>query len=406
MNFPPQSLISEKRPLGFIEFITLMALITSLVALSIDAMLPALSQMGIELKASEPQQSQSIISMLILGMAAGQLVFGPMADALGRKITIQIGLVLFACGSILCLFSQSMTMMISGRILQGFGLAGPRIASLALIRDKYQGDAMARVMSFIMMIFIIVPMIAPLLGQGILWLADWRSIFVFILAIGLLVSIWLGLRQEETLAVEKRRPFSWKNLIAASGFILSHRQVMAYTLSAGLMFGAFLTYLSNSQIVFQQIYAVGEWFPFYFAVLAFSLGMASFINGKLVMRLGMLRLCYLSLAGLTLIASLLCLILGFKQALPAIEIFMGLMMLMFFCVGVLFGNINALAMQPLGEFAGLGAAIIGSITNLMAVIVATIVSTYISDNLLPLPLVFLSSALLTIVLFKWASAKS
>lgn len=406
MTIAKDTIVSENQNIGFIEFITLMALISSLVALSIDAMLPALSEIGLELKASEPHQAQLIISMLILGMSIGQLVFGPMADALGRKLTIQTGLVFFSLGSILCLFANSMSMMIAGRILQGFGVAGPRIASLALIRDKYQGDAMARVMSFIMMVFILVPMIAPLIGQGILWLADWRSIFVFILGIGVIVSIWLGIRQEETLVIEKRRSFSWKNLIAASWFVLSHRQVMGYTLGAGFLFGAFLTYLSSSQTIFQHIYQVGSMFPLYFAILAFSIGTASFINGKLVLRLGMHRLCQVALSGLVLIASVLCLIIGFSLTLPPIELFMALMMLMFFCVGILFGNINSLAMQPLIEFAGLGAAMIGSISNLIAVLIATFVGRFIVDDLLALPLGFLCCGVLTLVFFKQASSRS
>jgi len=396
-----QSPTSPKQALGLAEFVSLMALITSLVALSIDAMLSALSQIGQQLGAEKAQQSQLIISMLILGMAIGQLFFGALSDAKGRKFAIQAGLVIFALGSVICMYAKSMEIMLLGRFIQGVGVSGPRISSMALIRDQYQGEAMARVMSFITMVFILVPMIAPALGQLVLFSFNWQGIFVLFLLIALIVSLWLACRQPETLTLEQRRPLNWHNLRQALVFILSHRQVMGYALAAGLVFGAFLSYLSTSQTLFQHIYQVGSYFPLYFAVLALAIGLASFVNAKLVMKLGMLRLSILALSGMVLFSSLLllvCWVLG----LPPLWLFTVLLMLIFFCVGILFGNFNALAMQPLGEMAGIGAALIGSITNLISVPTAILIGAFVVDDVKPVVIGFMLCGILSLVSMRWA----
>lgn len=398
----PQHTVSpQKQTLGLVEFVSLMAFITSMVALSIDTMLPALSQIGQQLGAQQAQQSQLIISMLILGMALGQLFFGALSDAKGRKFAIQSGLVIFALGSVVCMYASNMQMMLLGRFIQGIGVSGPRISSMALIRDQYQGEAMARIMSFITMVFILVPMIAPALGQLVLLSFNWQAIFALFLFIAVLVSLWLGLRQPETLAVGDRRPLSWQNLRQALVFILTHRQVMGYALAAGLVFGAFLAYLSTSQTLFQHIYQVGSYFPLFFAILALAIGLASFANAKLVMRLGMLRLSVLALSGMVLFSTVLLLV-CWSMGLPPLWLFTGLLMLTFFCVGILFGNFNALAMQPLGEMAGIGAALIGSITNLISVPTAILIGTFVIDDVKPVAVGFAVCGILSLVSVKWA----
>jgi MFS transporter, DHA1 family, multidrug resistance protein len=375
-----------------------MASISSLVALSIDTMLPALPQIGAALNA-EPQQTQWIIAFVVLGLGFGQLVFGPMADAIGRKKTILIGLSVFAVGSLVSLFSTSIEIMLLGRVLQGFGVAGPRIASIALIRDQFVGEHMARVMSFITMVFILVPMIAPVVGQAILLVSEWQGIFVFFLFFALIIAIWFGLRQPETLALSKRRKFTWRNIVNASLFVLSHKVVMTYTVTAGLVFGAFLAYVSNSQLIFQSIYPLGEWFPLCFALVALSIGVASFINAKLVLRFGMRRLSFLSLKVLVGLATLLTVLLLINDQQMHLYSFMSLMMSMAFCIGILFGNLNALAMQPLAEFAGLGAAVIGFVSNIMAALIAVLISSYMLDSLQPIALGFLICGILAMILF-------
>ncbi|MDC0603040.1 multidrug effflux MFS transporter [Aliiglaciecola sp.] len=389
--------IKDNKPkLGLVEFVALMAFLTSLVALSIDAMLPALNQIGSDLNSESPQHTHMIVSLFFLGMALGQLCFGPYSDAKGRRAAILTGLIIFAIGTVICMYSQSMEMLLFGRVVQAFGVSGPRIATIALIRDEYAGEAMARVMSFIMMVFILVPMLAPAFGKAILMFASWREIFLSFLAIGLAVGIWFFSRQQETLPKSKRSAFSWHQLFVSSKFILTHKEVMLYTVSMGFIFGAFLSYLSASQTIFEDFYQVGDLFPLYFAVLAFSIGFASFINGTLVMRLGMRKLCIWALYGNTIVSFILVIsTLGF-DGLPPLYVTVLLLSTNFFFIGILFGNLNSMAMLPLGHIAGLGAAIIGCFSSGFSVPIALIINSFVSTSILPIAIGFLVFALLAL----------
>ncbi|WP_293746291.1 multidrug effflux MFS transporter [uncultured Paraglaciecola sp.] len=394
-----------KPDIGLFEFVALMALMTSLVALSIDAVLPAMSQIAADLEITDPRQSHLIVSLFFIGMAFGQLYYGPLSDDKGRRYAILSGLIVFAIGSIVCMNAESLEVMLVGRVIQAFGVSGPRIATLAVIRDKYEGEAMARVMSFIMMVFILVPMLAPIFGQTILFWFSWQHIFSSFLLFGLLTGLWFFIRQPETLPKEKRLPFSWSQLRISSKFILTHKLVMFYTLSAGIIFGAFLAYISSSQTIFQQIYDTGELFPMYFAMLAFSIGLASFINGTLVMRLGMRKLCTWAMLGWLLFSTLLTVLCLVNDGVPPLWQFVSTLFCAFFCIGILFGNINAMAMQPLGGMAGLGAAIIGSLSSIVSVLTAVLVGSFIESSITPVALGFLGFGCLSFT-FYWYANKS
>ncbi|WP_438863181.1 multidrug effflux MFS transporter [Neptunicella sp.] len=376
--------INCKPALALPEFVALMAFMTSLVALSIDAMLPALNQIGQALGTDDPHQTHLIVSLFFFGMAIGQLFYGPFSDSKGRRAAVLSGIIIFAIGSVICLFATSLTMLLVGRVIQAFGVSGPRVATLALIRDQYQGDAMARVMSFIMMVFILVPMIAPIIGQTVLEFFHWRHIFSLFLLIALVIGVWFFKRQPETLPIQRRQPFSWNQLAISSKFILTHVQVMSYTLAMGMIFGAFLAYLSTSQTIFQTIYHTGHLFPAYFALLAFSVGFASFANGVLVIRHGMKKLSGLALIGLLVVAGILLYLTLSQNGIPPLWQLVSTLFPMFFCIGILFGNLNSLAMQPLGEMAGLGAAIIGSLSSLISVPIAILIGDYVSHDITPI----------------------
>jgi MFS transporter, DHA1 family, multidrug resistance protein len=395
-----------KPALGLFEFVALMALMTSLVALSIDAMLPALHQIGEDLGIVDTQDTHLIVSLFFIGMGFGQLYYGPVSDDKGRRYAIISGLIIFAIGSLVCMFAETLTVMLIGRVIQAFGVSGPRIAALAVIRDQYEGEAMARVMSFIMMVFILVPMLAPSFGQAILLMFSWHHIFSSFLVIGLLTGIWFFVRQPETLPKDQRSPFSWRQLAISSKYILTHRMVMFYTIAMGLIFGGFLAYISASQTVFQQIYDTGELFPLYFALLAFSIGLASFINGNLVMRLGMRKLCNWAMFGwmfFSLILTVLCLL---NDGIPPLWQFVSVLFGAFFCIGILFGNVNSMAMQPLGKMAGLGAAIIGSLSSLFSVPTAVLVGSFIHDTLTPIAIGFVVFGGLSLAFYWFAEHDS
>ncbi|MBU3005795.1 multidrug effflux MFS transporter [Paraglaciecola arctica] len=394
-----------KADIGLFEFVALMALMTSLVALSIDAVLPALSQIGTDLEITDPRQTHLIVSLFFFGMAFGQLYYGPLSDDKGRRYAIISGLIVFAIGSLVCIYAESLEVMLIGRVIQAFGVSGPRIATLAVIRDKYEGEAMARVMSFIMMVFILVPMLAPSFGQAILFWFSWQYIFSSFLIFGLLTGLWFFIRQPETLPKEKRLPFSWLQLWQSSKFILTHKLVMFYTLSSGIIFGAFLAYISSSQTLFQHVYDTGDLFPVYFALLAFSIGFASFINGTLVIRLGMRTLCTWAMLGWLFFSGILTVLCFVNQGVPPFWQFVAVLFCAFFCIGIMFGNINAMAMQPLGKMAGLGAAIIGSLSSLVSVPTALFVGSFIESTITPIAIGFLGFGVLSFVLY-WNATKS
>jgi DHA1 family bicyclomycin/chloramphenicol resistance-like MFS transporter len=399
-----QSLSKDKKPdIGLVEFVSLMALMTSLVALSIDAMLPALHHIGEDLAIESAQHTHLIVSLFFIGMALGQFYYGPIADDKGRRYTIVSGLIVFSVGTVVCMFTDSLLVMLIGRIIQAFGASGPRIAALALIRDKYEGDAMARVMSFIMMVFVLVPMLAPSFGQAILFWLSWRAIYASFLVIAFITGVWFYLRQPETLSDDKRTPFSWAQLRASCQYILSHKVVMFYTLSMGFIFGSFLAYISSSQTLFQQVYDTGELFPLYFALLAFAIGLASFVNGKLVIRLGMQKLCHWAMFGWIGFSSLLALLSISHGGVPPLWQFVSLLFCAFFCIGILFGNINALAMTPLGNMAGFGAAVIGSVSNAISVATAVFVGSFIESSITPIAIGFISFGVISLMFFRFAA---
>ena len=236
---------------GFGEFVALMAFAMSLVALSIDAMLPAFSDMARDLQVTGANDIQLVISLLLIGLAIGQLFYGPLSDSIGRKPAIYMGFALFIAGSLLSLVAVNFHLMLVGRLLQGIGAAGPRTVSVALIRDRFHGSEMAQVMSFIMTVFILVPIFAPALGQGILLLAGWRAIYGSFVVLAILTMVWLGLRQVETLPREKRKPFTLFNIKAAFRDVIRNRITVVYMLVAGCVSGAFLGYLNSSQQIFR-----------------------------------------------------------------------------------------------------------------------------------------------------------
>ena len=361
-----------------------MALLTSLVALSIDAMLPALATIGADLGVQRENGTQLVVSALFVGFAVGQLVYGPVSDSFGRKPPIYAGLGLFMLGSILSMIAWSFPVMLIGRVLQGFGAAAPRIVTIALIRDQYEGRAMARIMSFVMAVFILVPMIAPALGQAVLFVANWRMIFGLLLILALIVSAWFGIRQPETLPSPKRIPFSLRRVGSAVGEVLRDRCALGYTIASGLLFGSFLGYLNSAQQIFQLQFSVGTRFPLYFAALALSIGCASYLNAQLVMRYGMRLLSWRALLAASLVSFGYFVFAWTAAGNPPLWTLMTWGSITFFCLGLVFGNFNAMAIESLGHIAGVAAAVIGSIATVISLLLGLLIGQAYNGTVLPL----------------------
>ena len=384
-----------------VEFIVLISLIMSLVALSIDAMLPALNQIGEDLAVENSNDLQYIIAVLFLGMGFGQMLFGPLSDSIGRKPAISIGFGIFLLGCLLSAFAQNFETMLIGRLLQGFGASSPRIVTVALVRDSYSGRAMARVMSFSMSIFILVPIMAPALGQWVMGFAGWRGIFISFIGLTAIVSIWFLFRLRETLPVNRRRRFSFGELAYNLRSIVTNRIICGYTVTAGFVFGAFVAYLSLSQKIFQDQYQLGDDFPLYFGVLASSIGAASLLNASLVMRLGMRLLSIVAMACSLLVSVLFLIFSHVHQGHPPLVWLMIYLLSLFFFTGILFGNLNALAMEPLKKFAGLGAAFIGSLSTLLSAAFGVVIADAYDGTVLPLIIGFSLFSLLGLLTIIW-----
>ena len=365
------------------EFIALMAFLMSVVALAIDALLPALDIIGNSLHTQENSDHQLLITMIFIGLGVGPLFFGPLSDSLGRKPMVFVGFGIFILASIICVYAKSLEIMVLGRILQGFGLSAPRTISVAIIRDLYAGDYMAKIMSFVIVIFLLVPIIAPAMGKLILDSFNWEAIFIFQIIFCLLIAFWFWKRQEETLNPKNKIDF--KIDLFKKGFLelMRFKKTIAYTLISGLITGSFMVYLSTSQQIFQEQYGLKEAFPFIFAGLATASGGAILLNGLFVVKYGTKKIINVSLIGFFLI-SVCYAFLFYNSVNPPIIIILSFFSLQFFCLGFLFGNLRAIAMEPVGHIAGIGAAITGFISTLMAVPISIVIGKFVRLTVLPI----------------------
>ncbi|MDE5421623.1 multidrug effflux MFS transporter [Ancylomarina sp. DW003] len=389
------------------EFIIIMASLMSLASLSIDALLPGLNEIADSIGISNAKNNQLLITMIFLGTGFGQLISGPLSDSLGRKPVVYMGYSVFAMASLLCIFATSLEMMVLGRILQGIGLSAPKTISMAMVRDRFVGDYMARIMSFVTVIFILAPIVAPSFGKLMLDNFGWQSIFTSQVLFGLFVVIWLWQRQPETLIEEKRKKMKLSLFTEGVKEFSKYKQTIIFTLVSGLATAAFMVYLSSSQHIFQVQYGLVNEFPYIFAGIAIVVGLSTFLNGTFVIRFGMLKLVSAFTLALTLI-SLTYVFLYYGEPNPDLPILLIFFVMMIFCVGFMFGNINALAMQPIGHIAGIGAAIFGFVATIIAVPLATFIGRYIELTAIALFIGFAvcgGLSLLLIHYFKWSNKR-
>lgn len=382
--------------------IPLIALMMSFVAFSIDAVLPALGIIGNHLNVINPNDNQQIITSIFLGLAIGQLIYGPISDSIGRKPTIYIGFLFFFIGTFICIFAKNIDTMSIGRVVQGFGLSANRIVCLAIIRDVYKSNEMAKIMSFIITIFILVPTLAPTFGQLVLVWGGWQIIFVLILLVASFATIWFSIKHPETLNPKDRSSFSFNKTIKAIIEVFKNRQALNYTLISGLIFAGFIAYLNLSQQIFQIQYKKTDSFPFYFALIALSLGLASFLNGRFVERYGMFKIVNHSLLGIFLFSGLSILYIFYISE-PSFLIFLTFLIPLMFCFGLLFGNLNAIAMEPLGHIAGTGASVIGSLSTFISVPIAAYIGKQYIDSVSPLFIGFLVLSTSALVILFWTN---
>jgi len=381
-----------KTEMGFPEFVALMGLMMGLTALSVDIMLPALGEIGQALHVSAPNDRQLVITYYLLGFAVGQLLFGPLSDRLGRKGPLAAGLIIFAIADVVALCSTSAPLLFAARAVQGFGAAAPRVIALAIIRDRYAGRQMAQVMSFVIMVFIIMPIVAPMIGQSVMQLVVWRGVFGVLLAVALITLAWSWLRLRETV---RDGALPAVSLMGALRNIVCSRQTVGYSVGFGCFFGIMMSYIASAEQIFVDVYQLGSMFPLVFASVSSVMILASFLNSRLVMRYGMRRVSHASLL------AFICVCAGMAAAgfpaHPPLLVFCGFMMATFFCFGLLGPNFNALAMEPMGSIAGTASSFIGFYTTTSGAVFGWIVGHAFDGSVRPLTMGFSALAVLCLI---------
>lgn len=380
----PDATVPQRR-LPLPEFVAMLAFLFATVAFSIDAMLPALPDIAAELTPDNVNRAQLILTAFMAGMGLGTLFAGPISDAIGRKPAIYLGAVIYVAATVAAIFAHSIEFLLAARFVQGIGASGPRIVGMALIRDLYSGREMARISSFVMMVFILIPALAPSIGAGIIWFSGWHGVFVAFILFALMGSAWLGLRQAETLPPAARRPLRIAPLSAAAREVLSDRQVMLCTVVLTLGFGQMFALLSSAQQLFDETYGKGDNFPAWFALMALLSGIGTLLNATFVMRFGMRRIAKWAYVMQTVVSAVM-LALTLTDALPStlrFPAFFFWAVSVFFMAGVTFGNLNALALQRMGHIAGMAASIIAALSTIAATLIAAPVGLLYNGTAIP-----------------------
>jgi MFS transporter, DHA1 family, multidrug resistance protein len=402
VGHPPEAVPPARPALPFLEFIALLGLLFSTVAFSTDAMLPMMAQMGRELSPADPTRIQLVITVFIGGLGLGTLFAGPLSDTLGRKPVILGGIALYMLAAVMAAQATSIETLLAARFIQGLGASGPRVVSQALVRDLYSGRMMARVMSFAMTLFVLVPAVAPLIGATIGAAFGWRAIFWSFLIFGTVSALWLGLRQPETLAPALRRPLRVATLWAALREVLRLPRVRLYLVALSFSFAGMFVWISTVALVFDLTFGRIADFPLWFALVALLSAPASLLNARLVVRLGMQRMVLAAL--LIQILSAAVFLVGFVWGYGAggFVAFLMFMVVQFFTVGMLFGNLNALALEPLGHVAGMAASVMGGVSTMAAAVIATPMARLFDGTPAPLALSAGLCAAAALVAMLWA----
>lgn len=394
--------MTPPRTIRFGEFIALMALMMATVAYSVDAMLPLLDPIGVALSPEATERAQLVMTVFLLGLGMGTFVAGPLSDSFGRKRVILSGFALYMAAAVVAAMAPDMTTLLAARFVQGLGAAAPRVVSQALVRDLHSGRMMARVISFSMTVFTLVPAVAPLIGAGLGALYGWRAIFWSFVVFGAIASLWMSTRLGETLPLEKRRKLNLGALGRAFAEVVGHPRVRLYLLAQTLVYSTMFIWLSEVALIFAGYFGREDSFPRWFALVAIFSAPSSFLNGRLVLRLGMRRLAVMAITAQCATALVAVVVFATTEPGSMFWIFMLFMMTQFFAIGFMIGNLNALALEPMGHIAGMASSVMGGVSTVAAAFVAIPMSYAHDGTPLPLAIAVLFMALLNAGVMRFA----
>ena len=388
---------------GKTEFVVLMAALMASNALAIDAMLPALPAIGEALAVDEDNRRQLVITAYLLGFGGAQIVYGPLSDRFGRKGLLVGSMILFALFSTLAGIAASFNLLLAARVLQGIAAAGTRVLVVAIIRDRFHGSAMAQTMSLVMIVFIIIPVVAPSIGQLVLFLADWRHIFVGLAGYGIMLAVWSALRVPETLPEDARRPLSVVSIAAATAETLTIRASIGNTIAATLTFGALFAFIGSVQQIVFDVFERPGLLGLAFALIAGPMAASSWLNSRLVMRIGSRRMLLAALTAFTASALVhLAVALSFGETIWSFVVLQALTMA---CFGLIGANAGALAMAPLGHIAGTASSLQGLMTTIGGALIGYLIGQQFNGTTIPMIAGFAICGGLALIIANWANPK-
>ena len=392
-----QTAVDRLRGMSRPEFIAMMAMLMALNALAIDIMLPGLQEIGASLGVESENHRQYVVSSYIFGLGVAQLLYGPLSDRFGRRIPMLFGIGIYVVCSIGIIVVPSFATMLILRFIQGAGAAATRVITISIVRDVYGGRAMAEVMSLIMMVFMIVPIIAPGTGQVIMFFGEWHLIFAFIAVISLAMGFWMYVRLPETLDPADVRPFTASSILDAFRIVLTNRIALCYTIASTFIFGALFGFINSAQQIYMEIYELGIWFPVAFAAVAVFMSLSSFLNARFVGRFGMRRLSHGSLFGFITITFIWMLVQIFGPQPMPILLFLVFFSLAMFQFGWIGSNFNSLAMEPLGHVAGTASSALGFMSTVGGSFIGVAIGQAFDGTALPLVVGFFSVSIVGLI---------
>lgn len=368
--------------LGFGAFVFMMAGFMALNGLAIDSMLPALPLIGDEYGLVEANRPQLVVTAYLLGFGAFQIFFGPVSDRFGRRGPLLAGVALYALFSVAALFTTTFEALLLTRVLQGIGAAATRTLTIAIVRDNYSGRRMASVTSLIFIVFLAAPVIAPTLGQGIILIASWQWIFALLASLSSLLLLWALARLPESLREEHRLPLSPARIGAAFLEVVRTRHSIGYALAMTLVLGSLFGFINSAQQIFSDVFEIPDAFTLVFAGIALCMAVASYLNSRIVERLGTRRVSHAAILGFaTLCALNLVTALAGVQTLVSFSVLLGATM---FCFGLTASNFGAMAMEPVGHIAGTASSVQGCISTLGGALIGLYIGQRYDGTTVPL----------------------
>jgi DHA1 family bicyclomycin/chloramphenicol resistance-like MFS transporter len=390
--------------MGQREFIVLISLLMALTALAIDLMLPAFGDMRTDFGlAADSNAVALVVTVFFVGIGLGQLAWGPLADALGRKRVLWIGLAIYVAGALGGAVAPTLESLLAWRFVLGLGAAAIRVVTMGAVRDRYHGERMAKTLSYITAVFIIVPLLAPALGSAVLTFGSWRWVFAFIALAAVTLAAW-SLRLPETLPRARRIALDAGGISEAAKVVVSSRFGMGFALAQTAAFGFFASYLASTQLIIDDIFGLGAWFPAIFGGSALVLGAATLLNARLIDRVGLRRMLRIALGGY-LVAALAFVIVALATAgEPPFWLYMAAIVPLLLMHGLALPNLNSAAMLPMGGVAGTAAAIFGAISTLGGALVGAFIDARYDGTVTPFALATLVVVAVAFALARWSDA--